>query len=89
MKRVFVATEDFITKSDMLAIAAREGTVYALDRLSFSDEAVATITQMTDFAVHDGYICTVADVYGNGYAIEPKYLFVLAVEDMWYFKNFN
>ena len=82
MKIILVTSHKYERKQNILAMCAREGTVYAVDSVDFPAEVVATVEDSNFFTVDDGSVVPV-----DGLSIEPEFLYIVAVENNWANKN--
>ena len=82
MRIVLITSKMYERKQNILAMCAREGTVYAVDSVDFPAEVVATVENESFFTVDDGSVVPV-----DGLSIEPEFLYIVAVENNWYHKN--
>ena len=82
MKIILVTSHGYERKQNILAMCAREGTVYAVDSVDFPAEVVATVEDKSFFTVDDGSVVPV-----DGLSIEPEFMYIVAVENNWYHKN--
>ena len=82
MKVILVTSHKYERKQNILAMCAREGTVYGVDSVDFPAEVVATVEDSNFFTVDDGSVVPV-----DGLSIEPEFLYIVAVENNWYHKD--
>ena len=82
MKIILVTSHKYERKQSLLAMCAREGTVYAVDSVDFPAEVVATVEDNNFFTVDDGSVVPV-----DGLSIEPQFMYIVAVENNWANKN--
>ena len=82
MRIVLITSKMYERKQNILAMCAREGTVYGVDSVDFPAEVVATVEDSNFFTVDDGSVVPV-----DGLSIEPQFLYIVAVENNWANKN--
>ena len=83
MKIILVTSHKYERKQNILAMCAREGTVYAVDSVDFPAEVVATVENKSFFTVDNGSVVPC----GDGFKTEPEFMYIVAVENNWYHKN--
>ena len=82
MRIVLITSKMYERKQNILAMCAREGTVYGVDTVDFPAEVVATVEDSSFFTVDDGSVVPV-----DGLSIEPQFMYIVAVENNWANKN--
>ena len=83
MRIVLITSHKYERKQNILAMCAREGTVYGVDTVDFPAEVVATVENKNFFTVDNGSVVPC----GDGFKTEPEFLYIVAVENNWANKN--